>query len=176
MVFSTDTDLDAHEENALTLELPETVSNFYDQQYKDAEKEIPRSYDLEEESGFSSSNDILNVGEGSFDDDQIETITLEYDMGISKETKLYSRWCRRCFNCLPCCRRSYEIAGDGLEDKPSNEELLSVAFISFLSFTIAQAIAAYFAKSQAMLGDTMAMGVDAGKIILQLLSFCEYFR
>lgn len=162
MVFSTDSDPDAHEENATrALELPETVSNFYDQQYKDAEKEIPRSYDLEEDSGFSSSNDALHIGEASFEDNQIETITLEYDMGISKETKLYSRWCRRCFNCLPCCRRSYEIAGDGLEDKPSNEELLSVAFISFLSFTIAQAIAAYFAKSQAMFADSIAMGADS---------------
>ncbi|GFH57314.1 hypothetical protein CTEN210_13791 [Chaetoceros tenuissimus] len=171
MAFSTDTDLDAHEENAArALELPETVSNFYDQQYKDAEKEIPRSFDLEEESGFSSSNNALQIGEDGFDDDQIETITLEYDMGISKETKLYSRWCRRCFNCLPCCRRSYEIAGDGLEDKPSNEELLSVAFISFLSFTIAQFIAAYFAKSQAMLGDSMAMFVDAGTYGFNLIA------
>ena len=52
MVFSTDSDFGAQEEDATrALELPETVSNFYDQQYKDAEKEIPRSYDLEEESG-----------------------------------------------------------------------------------------------------------------------------
>ena len=38
---------------------------------------------------------------------------------------------------------------------------MSVAFISFLTFTICQAVAAYFANSQAMMGDSMAMGVDA---------------
>ena len=74
-------------------------------------------------------------------DDAIETVALEYDMEITtKETKLCSCGIHR------CCKRPTEEIGDGLEDKPSNEELLSIAFISFLTFTICQAVAAYFAK------------------------------
>eukprot|EP00565_Helicotheca_tamesis_P004652 CAMPEP_0185732744 /NCGR_PEP_ID=MMETSP1171-20130828/17353_1 /TAXON_ID=374046 /ORGANISM="Helicotheca tamensis, Strain CCMP826" /LENGTH=360 /DNA_ID=CAMNT_0028402313 /DNA_START=122 /DNA_END=1201 /DNA_ORIENTATION=+ len=47
------------------------------------------------------------------------------------------------------------------EDVPSNEYLLNVAFISFLGFTITQASVAVVAQSQAMIGDSAAMAVDA---------------
>lgn len=159
-----DQNADMIETTTAAFELSEDISSFYDQQYEDAEQHIPPHRDYGDEEGERRSHmHSLNLGNDSGDtfDDQIETIALKYDMGISKETKLCSRWCRRCFSCLPCCRRSYEIAGDGLDDTPSNEELLSIAFISFLCFTIAQAIAAYFARSEAMMGDSIAMGVDA---------------
>lgn len=160
--------------SAAGLALPDNVSSFYERQYHldaDADDAATNADVGQDEFSYagqhrrplhlhvetdSSRNDINH-----FFDDEIETIALEYDMGISNETKLCSRWCRRFFSCLPCCRRSHEIAGDGLDDKPSNEELLSIAFISFLSFTVAQAVASYFARSQAMLGDSIAMGVDA---------------
>ena len=136
----------------------------------------------------------------------VNTVALNYDMGITNETKVCCSLCRRsrlfqfiskkCRRCLAgvcccsspsggptctlcCCRNSKsqnrshnnklnhdDFDGDddddeGLHDKPSNEELLSMAFLTFLTFTIAQLIAAYFAKSEAMMGDSAAMGVDA---------------
>lgn len=157
--------------SAAGLALPDNVSSFYERQYNlDADADDNADVEQDEFNYTGQHRRPLHLyveTDGSrndtnhFFDDEIETIALEYDMGISNETKLCSRWFRRFFSCLPCCRRSHEIAGDGLDDKPSNEELLSIAFISFLSFTIAQAVASYFARSQAMLGDSIAMGVDA---------------
>lgn len=48
-----------------------------------------------------------------------------------------------------------------IDNMPTNATLLLTAFISFLIFTIVQSIAAYLANSQAMLGDSAAMAVDA---------------
>ena len=97
-------------------------------------------------------------------------VPLDYDIGVgvAKETKIL---------CCPLCQRTKDLCcysifcrfknthsnnNDGVqEDKPSNEELLSLAFITFLIFTICQAFAAFIAKSEAMLGDTAAMAVDA---------------
>jgi hypothetical protein len=45
--------------------------------------------------------------------------------------------------------------------RPSNEKLLCTAFVSFQCFAIAQTVAALFAGSEAMLGDSAAMMVDA---------------
>jgi Co/Zn/Cd efflux system component len=47
------------------------------------------------------------------------------------------------------------------DKKPSNETLLGVAFISFLSFAIVQLVFSFVADSTAMLGDSVAMMVDA---------------
>merc|ERR1712076_296214 len=58
------------------------------------------------------------------------------------------------------CNFLYRDANTG-SDKPTNEYLLSTAFISFLSFTIVQSIAAYVAKSESMVGDSVAMAVDS---------------
>jgi len=154
------------------LALPDNVSSFYERQYNLDADDADANADVEQDEfnyagqhrrplHLHVESNITRNDTTQFFDDEIETIALEYDMGISNETKLCSRWCRRFFSCLPCCRRSHEIAGDGLDDKPSNEELLSIAFISFLSFTVAQAVASYFARSEAMLGDSIAMGVDA---------------
>lgn len=118
----------------------------------------PNENDKESLDNKNDDNDDSHdlIIQSQISDDAIETVALEYDMGITtKETKLCSCGTHR------CCKRPTEEIGDGLEDKPSNEELLSVAFISFLTFTICQAVAAYFANSQAMMGDSMAMGVDA---------------
>jgi hypothetical protein len=146
----------------------DTDSSFYDRQYRHYEN--PNENVKESLDNDDNDNDLI---QSQISDDAIETVALEYDMGITKETKLCSRWCRRsfcvcAFQCCGrtcgthrCCKRPTEEIGDGLEDKPSNEELLSIAFISFLTFTICQAVAAYFANSQAMMGDSMAMGVDA---------------
>ena len=118
----------------------------------------PNENDKESLDNKNDDNDDSHdlIIQSQISDDAIETVALEYDMGITtKETKLCSCGTHR------CCKRPTEEIGDGLEDKPSNEELLSIAFISFLTFTICQAVAAYFANSQAMMGDSMAMGVDA---------------
>ena len=55
-------------------------------------------------------------------------------------------------------------------DRPSNERLLLTAFFSFMGFTIAQSIASYFAGSEAMMGDSAAMGVDALTYLFNLLA------
>jgi hypothetical protein len=140
-------------------------SSFYDRQYRHYEAD-----DIEVNLSMKSIDRSDEVDDTD-DDLQIETVALEYDIGITKETKLCSRWCRRIFCIYPvkccghtfgiCCKKSSEEIGDGLEDKPSNEELLTIAFVSFLTFTICQAIAGYLANSKAMIGDSMAMAVDA---------------
>ncbi|KAG7363163.1 cation efflux protein [Nitzschia inconspicua] len=45
--------------------------------------------------------------------------------------------------------------------RPSNEKLLCTAFVSFQCFAIAQTVAAVIAGSEALLGDSFAMMVDA---------------
>ncbi|KAL7547518.1 hypothetical protein ACHAWF_013364 [Thalassiosira exigua] len=63
----------------------------------------------------------------------------------------------RCCRCAPICSQF----DNGRLKKPTNETLLWVAFVSFLSFALVQTVAALIAKSEAMLGDTAAMLVDA---------------
>ena len=168
-------------------------SSFYDRQYQQylSDSQSKDSQDYEDEHmnmnmsmsmgmTMTAMKDDIYDDDGEEPDEGIETITLEYDMGLtshSSTTKLCSRWCRRSFcvyNCfcrkiitlfskcgILCCKKPTEEIGDGLEDKPSNEELLSIAFLSFLVFTMCQGVAAYFAKSEAMMGDSIAMAVDA---------------
>eukprot|EP01082_Thalassiosira_pseudonana_P013905 g12152.t1.1.5e17418b g12152 g12152.t1 contig6:1326968-1328043(+) len=50
---------------------------------------------------------------------------------------------------------------DSIFVKPSNETLLCVAFVSFMGFTSVQSVVAFVAKSEAMMGDSAAMAVDA---------------
>uniref|UniRef100_A0A7S3QHS5 Uncharacterized protein n=1 Tax=Chaetoceros debilis TaxID=122233 RepID=A0A7S3QHS5_9STRA len=57
--------------------------------------------------------------------------------------------------------RSEDNHDNSSNRKPSNETLLSMAFVSFFVFTVAQTIAAYLAHSKAMMGDSIAMYVDA---------------
>ena len=181
-----------HNTSATTTSNNTSSSSFYDRQYQQylSDSQSKDSQDYEDEHNMNMS---MGMGMGMtamkddiYDDDEeepdegIETITLEYDMGLtshSSTTKLCSRWCRRSFcvyNCfcrkiitlfskcgILCCKKPTEEIGDGLEDKPSNEELLSIAFLSFLVFTMCQGVAAYFAKSEAMMGDSIAMAVDA---------------
>ena len=52
----------------------------------------------------------------------------------------------------------------------SNEYALGVAFYSFLGFTIVQAAFATYAQSSAMIADTMAMFVDVGTYLFNLLA------
>ena len=54
--------------------------------------------------------------------------------------------------------------------KPSNEYVLNVAFFSFVSFLILQAVFAIIAHSQSMLADCEAMGVDALTYLFNLLA------
>ncbi len=157
-------------------------SSFYDRQYRnyndnldDADIElVMNGVDDDGHSPISkSAMDQVHNSDLDVDTDLpiVDTVALEYDMGISKETKLCSRWCRRSFciyrfyccgyTCGTCCKRPTEEIGDGLEDKPSNEELLSIAFVSFFAFTVCEFVAAYIANSEAMMGDAIAMTVDA---------------
>jgi len=50
---------------------------------------------------------------------------------------------------------------DELSPPPSNKKLLCTAFISFQGFAIFQLVAALYAGSEAMLGDSIAMMIDA---------------
>ena len=53
--------------------------------------------------------------------------------------------------------------------KPTNEEVLNVAFYSFVGFLLVQAVFALIANSQSMLADSEAMSVDA---ITYLFNLC----
>ncbi|KAL7579889.1 hypothetical protein ACA910_004896 [Epithemia clementina (nom. ined.)] len=53
--------------------------------------------------------------------------------------------------------------------KPSNEQVLNVAFFSFVGFLMVQAVFALIANSQSMLADSEAMSVDA---ITYLFNLC----
>mmetsp|Transcript_11885 Transcript_11885/g.16635 ORF Transcript_11885/g.16635 Transcript_11885/m.16635 type:complete len:354 (-) Transcript_11885:1329-2390(-) len=53
------------------------------------------------------------------------------------------------------------VENEETNSRPSNETLLSTAFMSFMGFTICQTIAAVVAGSEAMMGDSAAMFVDA---------------
>lgn len=58
--------------------------------------------------------------------------------------------------------RSFDSVPSTIEsDVPSNVALLNIAFVSFLGFTILQTFAAVLARSEAMMGDSASMGVDA---------------
>lgn len=56
---------------------------------------------------------------------------------------------------------SNDLLEKELVGRPSNERLLCTAFISFMSFAMVQTIAAFIAGSEAMMGDSAAMMVDA---------------
>mmetsp|Transcript_19135 Transcript_19135/g.28337 ORF Transcript_19135/g.28337 Transcript_19135/m.28337 type:complete len:467 (-) Transcript_19135:373-1773(-) len=59
---------------------------------------------------------------------------------------------------------------DFKDERPSNERLLCTAFFTFLSFTICQSVAAYIAGSEAMMGDSAAMFVDALTYLFNLIA------
>lgn len=59
------------------------------------------------------------------------------------------------------------------QSSDSNEKMLTAAFFSFMSFTIIQTIAAYIAHSEAMMGDSAAMCVDALSYAINLIAECE---
>ena len=63
-------------------------------------------------------------------------------------------------SCFCCCCEEEEEKDMVLPSKPSNEELLRKAFLSFLGFTICQCLVAIIAQSNAMIGDSLAMAVD----------------
>ena len=53
---------------------------------------------------------------------------------------------------------------------PSNEKLLCIAFVSFQCFAIMQMVVAWIAGSEAMIGDSFAMLVDAATYLLNWVS------
>jgi hypothetical protein len=53
---------------------------------------------------------------------------------------------------------------------PSNEKLLCIAFVSFQCFAIVQMVVAWIAGSEAMIGDSFAMCVDAATYLLNWVS------
>jgi hypothetical protein len=59
---------------------------------------------------------------------------------------------------------------DELSPPPSNKKLLCIAFVSFQSFAIVQLGAAMYAGSAAMLGDSVAMMVDALTYLFNLVA------
>jgi len=59
---------------------------------------------------------------------------------------------------------------DELSPPPSNEKLLCIAFVSFQSFAMVQLGASIIAGSQAMLGDSIAMMVDALAYLFNLIA------
>mmetsp|Transcript_5205 Transcript_5205/g.7346 ORF Transcript_5205/g.7346 Transcript_5205/m.7346 type:complete len:315 (-) Transcript_5205:1714-2658(-) len=73
----------------------------------------------------------------------------------------------------PDSDESHEKTTGEAEDKntrPSNEALLSIAFISFMGFAICQTIASFIAGSEAMMGDSAAMVVDALTYLFNLIA------
>lgn len=59
---------------------------------------------------------------------------------------------------------------DELSPPPSNEKLLCIAFVSFQTFAMVQLGASIIAGSQAMLGDSIAMMVDALAYLFNLIA------
>ena len=70
-------------------------------------------------------------------------------------------------------RKKYEIDSDDEQHRPpppSNEKLLCIAFVSFQCFAIMQMVVAWIAGSEAMIGDSFAMLVDAATYLLNWVS------
>jgi Co/Zn/Cd efflux system component len=63
-----------------------------------------------------------------------------------------------------------KMGEDNATKRPSNEKLLSTAFLSFMSFTLVQTVAAVIAGSEAMMGDSAAMFVDALTYLFNLVA------
>ena len=59
---------------------------------------------------------------------------------------------------------------DELSSPPSNKKLLCIAFVSFQSFATVQIFVALYAGSEAMLGDSIAMMVDALTYLFNLIA------
>ena len=67
-------------------------------------------------------------------------------------------------------KQPFDLELDDLSSNPSNKKLLCIAFVSFQSFASIQLGAAIFAGSQAMLGDSVAMMVDALTYLFNLIA------
>ena len=65
---------------------------------------------------------------------------------------------------------SSQSSDDLLHEGPSNNDVLGIAFYSFLGFTIVQTSFAIRAKSSAMMADSSAMFVDAGTYLCNMLA------
>jgi Co/Zn/Cd efflux system component len=71
-------------------------------------------------------------------------------------------------------RQSSALEDKDFEDeRPSNERLLLIAFVTFATFTMLQTVAAFVAGSEAMMGDSGAMFVDA---VTYLFNLEEYYQ
>jgi Co/Zn/Cd efflux system component len=152
----------------------ESTAQFYHQAYKDFEKENV-VYVNEDDRGICYTRDIsspephdsgvfsfLGYKRARSNDaefgSQVNVAALELDIGLAHETRGFRKWCRFLTNALcPCFWRNHY----GLEDKPSNEELLTLAFVSFLTFTISQTVAGLVADSSALIVDASAMAIDS---------------
>ena len=80
-------------------------------------------------------------------------------------------------------RQSSALEDQDFEDeRPSNERLLLIAFVTFASFTMLQTVAAFVAGSEAMMGDSGAMFVDAITYLFNFVAerrksrFEEYYQ
>jgi len=100
------------------------------------------------------------ISQGSFDDDDgLEMVPVTLALG-----------------------QSSKIDQDFEDERPSNERLLLTAFFSFTFFTVFQSIAAVVAGSEAMMGDSAAMFVDALTYLFNLVAerrksrFEEYYH
>ena len=80
-------------------------------------------------------------------------------------------------------RQSSALEDEDFEDeRPSNERLLLIAFVTFSTFTMFQTGAAFMAGSEAMMGDSGAMFVDAITYLFNFVAerrksrFEEYYQ
>jgi Co/Zn/Cd efflux system component len=139
------------------------VSEFYERAYEEKENGKDGYF-------HSSPNDQIRPLSPSYDEDAPDGVIIQ-----AAEPLILSRRCcdrRSCCTCLfqycpswcspcfCCCEEEEEKDAMVLPSKPSNEELLRIAFLSFLGFTICQCLAAIIARSNAMIGDSAAMAVD----------------
>lgn len=102
----------------------------------------------------------------------------EVELGSIQTPELHSaRHCSNIdttdFHRRPSSSSSTSSTNSSDNDAPSNETLLGTAFISFMSFAILQLIFAIIAGSDAMMGDSAAMMVDA---FTYLINWCAERR
>lgn len=157
----------------------DSTAQFYSQAYEEYDRENSSTFGHADDRGICYTRDISSTPESSSMGSRlgisgyfrghksanrgidfgshVNIASLELDIGLSQEARGLQKWCRFLSNALcPCCWKDH-----GLEDRPSNEELLSLAFFSFFTFTICQVIAGFFSSSESLLADSCVMAIDS---------------
>jgi Co/Zn/Cd efflux system component len=103
-----------------------------------------------------SKNEISDGCVGSTSTECRQRNAVDEDDGQSCNNIIHSETCAE----SRLERHLHQLHLEGNKHK-ENKQLLSVAFVTFFSFTIIQLVYAFYAKSQSMKGDSFAMLVDS---------------